>query len=64
MARKSTVTVYEVLFMDQRHAGPAGDGSHTRRFLDKKQAETCGSGPARAIPTEAPRHVAQRWRLV
>ncbi len=68
MARKKTVTVYEVLFMADAE-GPAGDGSHIRRFTDETEAKTfaagkrCYSGKAEAKATEAPLATARRWGL-
>lgn len=62
------VTVYEVL-ADGVSAGPAGDGTHIHRFLDKRAAEdfaaraTCYGSPADVRECNAPLRIARRWGL-
>jgi len=68
MARKTTVTVYTVLY-DGEGQGPAGDGTHTYRSGDKRQAmswassHTCYGKPAQVDVSQAPRRLAERWGL-
>jgi len=73
MARNArTVMVHTVLWqVDDDHpqagGGPAGDGSFTRRFRSKEDAEAFAvdkeyfGHPAEVDSSETPLHIAQRW---
>lgn len=64
-----TYTVHEVLF-DAYAPGPAGDGTHTRRFSGRNltdaqafaEQNTCYGKPAAVwTRTDVPARLAQRW---
>jgi len=70
MLRKTTITVWEVLYYDATSPGPNGDCTHIYRTLNKDAADTfcngksCYGAPAYATNYEASRATAKRWGLV
>ena len=68
MRRAKTIMVWEVL-ADGPGSGPAGDGTHVRRFRSEREAHTfaaqstCYGRPTEARLAEVPRRIAERWGM-
>ena len=64
-----TTTVYSVLYYDEKHAGPAGDGTHIMRFRRRADAETFAKGrevygkTATVDVDQVPQRIADRWSI-
>ena len=67
--RQRTVTVYSVLYYDERNPGPAGDGTHIMRFRSQQRAAEFAQGRevygklATVERDEVPERLAQRWSI-